>query len=67
MICNQQTACFSGYRPEKFSFILLDGQEAYLELEARIKAEVAKAVNEGYDTFLCGMAKGFDYAKQIFM
>lgn len=56
----KQTACFSGYRPEKFSFILLDGQEAYLELEARIKAEVGKAVNDGYDTFLCGMAKGFD-------
>ena len=54
------TACFSGYRPQKFSFILLNGQEAYLALEARIKAEIMKAVDEGFDTFLCGMAMGFD-------
>lgn len=57
---SDQTACFSGYRPEKFSFILLDGQEAYLKLESRIKTEVIKALEDGYDTFLCGMAKGFD-------
>ena len=55
-----KTACFSGYRPEKFSFILINGQEPYLKLEARIKAEFVKAVKDGYDTFLCGMAKGFD-------
>jgi len=54
----EKTACFSGYRPEKFSFILLNGQEQYLRLEARIKTELTKAVQEGYDTFLCGMAKG---------
>ncbi len=55
-----KTACFSGYRPNKFSFILLNGQEAYLELEARIKVEILKTVQDGYDTFLCGMAMGFD-------
>ena len=54
------TACFSGYRPGKFSFILLDGQEAYLNLEARIKAEIMRSQEDGYDTFLCGMAMGFD-------
>ena len=55
-----RTVCFSGYRPEKFSFILLNGQEQYLKLEARIKAELTKAIQDGYGTFLCGMAKGFD-------
>ena len=54
------TACFSGYRPNKFSFILMNVQEAHLNLEARIQAEVIKAVEDGYDTFLCGMAIGFD-------
>ena len=57
---NAMTACFSGYRPGKFSFILLTGQEAYLNLELQIQAEVVKAVKDGYDTFLCGMAMGFD-------
>ena len=57
---SNKTACFSGYRPGKFSFILLDGQEAYLNLESRIQAEIIKAMDNGYDTFLCGMAMGFD-------
>ena len=54
------TACFSGYRPGRFSFILLGGQEAYLNLEARIQTAIMKSMEEGYDTFLCGMAMGFD-------
>ena len=53
-------ACFSGYRPSKFSFPLLGDQEAYRKLESEIKAEVLKAVNDGYAAFLCGMAEGFD-------
>ena len=57
---SNKTACFSGYRPGKFSFILLDGQEAYLNLESQIQAEIIKAMEDGYDTFLCGMAMGFD-------
>jgi hypothetical protein len=60
VIEKRKTACFSGFRPEKLSFILLNGQEAYLKLEGRIKEELTKTVQDGYDTFLCGMAKGFD-------
>ena len=55
-----QTACFSGYRPEKFSYIMHQGEKAYLALEERIEATILKTVDEGYDTFICGMAKGFD-------
>ena len=55
-----KTACFSGYRPEKFSFILIDGQEAYLNLQSKIRAAIITAVEDGFDTFLCGMARGLD-------
>ena len=55
-----QTACFSGYRPEKFAFALNDGEGAYLALEKRIEEAILQAADDGYDTFICGMAKGFD-------
>jgi len=56
----QKTACFSGYRPEKFSFIMHQGAGAYLALEKRIEEAILNAVDDGYSCFLCGMAKGFD-------
>jgi len=55
-----KTVCFSGYRPEKFAFILHQGNEAYLALEKRIETAILQAVDKGYTSFLCGMAKGFD-------
>ena len=51
---------FSGYRPEKFAFIIKKGEAAYLALEKRIEDAVIKAVEDGYNTFFCGMAMGFD-------
>ncbi|UQZ90477.1 hypothetical protein C4J81_15180 [Deltaproteobacteria bacterium Smac51] len=56
----KKTVCFSGYRPEKFSFIMKKGVEEYLALEKRIEETIIQAVDDGYDTFLCGMAMGFD-------
>ncbi len=56
----RQTACFSGYRPEKFTFILHQGNKDYLALEKRIEEAILQAVDEGYTSFICGMAKGFD-------
>lgn len=55
-----KTVCFSGYRPEKFTFNLLGDHEDYRTLESRIEAEIINAVNSGYSNFMCGMAKGFD-------
>lgn len=54
------TVCFSGYRPEKFAFILHQGNEDYLALENRIEAAILQAVDAGYTSFICGLAKGFD-------
>lgn len=36
-----QTLCFSSYRPEKFEFILHQGNEAYLSLEKRIEEAIS--------------------------
>jgi len=55
-----KTACFSGYRPGKFEFILHQGNEAYLALESRIENAILQAVDDGCTRFICGMAKGFD-------
>jgi len=55
-----QTVCFSGYRPEKFAFIFHQGNMAYLTLEQRIEEAILQAVDGGYTSFMCGMAKGFD-------
>lgn len=56
----QRTVCFSGYRPEKFSFILQKGHAAYFALRERTAAAILQAVEGGYTTFMCGMCKGFD-------
>ena len=56
----KKTLSFSGYRPEKFKFILHQGNEAYLALEKRIENAILQAVDDGYTSFICGAAKGFD-------
>ena len=55
------TASFSGYRPEKFSFSLDDKENIeYLRFESNLHHAIMEALRLGYQTFLCGMAKGFD-------
>ena len=55
------SASFSGYRPEKFPFSLDDKNHIdYLRFESNLCAAIKKALELGYMTFLCGMARGFD-------
>ncbi|UQZ90737.1 hypothetical protein C4J81_16600 [Deltaproteobacteria bacterium Smac51] len=60
MTLESRTACFCGYRPEEFSFILKKGHKAYFILEHHISQTILQAVDHGYTRFLCGMIKGFD-------
>lgn len=55
-----RTVCFSGYRPEKFPFSLDNGNEDYLNLCGNISGALIEVLEQGYDTFLCGMSRGFD-------
>jgi len=54
------TACFSGYRPKKFSFPLDMDSPEFEPLQDNIEATIKNAAQNGYTTFLCGMAAGFD-------
>lgn len=54
------TACFSGYRPEKFPFDYDNDQEKYEALCSLVCQAIIEAVGDGYGTFMCGMARGFD-------
>ena len=55
-----KTACFSGYRPEKFPFSLESDCESYIGLQADITRAIGESVKAGYTRFLSGMARGFD-------
>ena len=48
-----KTAAFSGYRSKKMP-------DNIDPIRNRLIEEVAQCIREGYDTFLCGMADGFD-------
>lgn len=48
-----KTCCFTGHRPEHLP-------ENFEELLGRIDTAIRRAVDDGYDTFLTGMAIGFD-------
>ena len=54
------TACFSGYRPGKFPFPLNMDSPEFEALQNNIESTIKNAVQNGYTTFLCGMAAGFD-------
>jgi len=55
------SVCFSGYRPEKFPFSLEDKEsDVYKNFHKKINESIIEALRMGYNTFFCGMAKGFD-------
>lgn len=55
-----KTACFSGYRPEKFSFPMEADCKEYISLQSGITRAIGESVQAGYRRFLSGMARGFD-------
>lgn len=55
-----KTCCFTGYRVEKFPFPLKNGVPEFNDLENKIYDAVFSLVDDGFTTFYCGMATGFD-------
>ena len=55
-----KSCCFTGYRPEKFDFILCEDTKEYIEFENKLYGAVFSLANEGVVRFYCGMAMGFD-------
>lgn len=55
------SCCFTGHRPNKLPWREDEGDPRCLELKARLAREVARAYDEGYRHFICGMAQGADF------
>ncbi len=53
------TCCFSGHRPEKLEETF--GKKGWSQqLRPLLQVMIDQALADGYDTFLCGMARGID-------
>ncbi len=52
--------CFTGYRPGKFPFPLIEGAAEYEKLKIEILDQLLDLCGEGYTTFYTGCAMGFD-------
>ena len=48
--------CFTGHRPEKL-------QRPEWEIRVDLEREIRKAVCDGLNVFITGMARGIDYGK----
>ena len=57
---NASTACFSGLRSQKLPWGSHETDERCLAMKKKLRGIVEDAVQNGYKTFLCGMAIGFD-------
>ena len=56
----EKTACFTGHRPEKLFPSDTETAAQVLEIRRSLHARILQAVDDGYTTFLCGMAQGVD-------
>ncbi len=54
------SVCFSGYRPQKFDFPLINGNQQFEQLKINLKHIIVDLIEKGYETFYIGMAEGFD-------
>ena len=55
-----KACCFTGYRPEKFPFEFNPECREYVSFENDLISAITSALADGYDTFYCGGAMGFD-------
>ncbi len=55
-----KACCFTGYRPEKSPFPYDRGNAEYIAFENSLLEAITKALADGFDTFYCGGAMGFD-------
>ncbi len=54
------TCCFTGYRPEKFSFSVTAHNKKFCSFDDKLLNKVCDLAENGINTFICGMAMGFD-------
>lgn len=57
---NSTTACFTGHRSQKLPWGFNENDEKCLNMKARLRSEIVRAIDRGYRSFISGMAIGFD-------
>ena len=57
---NSGTACFTGHRSQKLPWGFNENDERCLAMKIKLRKTIETAIQDGYKTFLCGMAIGFD-------
>ena len=60
MINNENTCCFSGYRPEKLPWGVKESDERCNILKEKIYDALKQIYDSGIRHFICGMARGCD-------
>lgn len=54
------TCCFAGHRPQSLPWKFNEQDERCLKMKELLRMEIIKAIQNGYTTFISGMALGFD-------
>ncbi len=57
---NSTTLCFTGHRSQKLPWGFNEEDERCITMKQNLYLEIEKSILQGYKTFLCGMALGFD-------
>ena len=59
------SCCFTGHRPAKLPWGTDESDERCLRLKARLREVSARAVEDGYTHFICGMAEGWRLLEEL--
>lgn len=59
-LLNSTTLCFTGHRSQKLPWGFNENDERCLIMKDKLKKQIELAIKRGYDTFITGMALGFD-------
>ena len=59
-LLSSNVCCFTGYRPQKCPWGFNEKDERFIKVKEETRRAIKNAISIGYNTFLCGMAIGFD-------
>ncbi len=57
---SKSTCCFTGHRPQSLPWGFDEEDERCVKMKEQLRGEIVKAIENGYTTFISGMALGFD-------
>ena len=57
---NAKTCCFTGHRPQILPWKFNENDERCIKMKEELTRQIILAIKNGYNTFISGMALGFD-------